>query len=216
MSKVVIFDWGGVVESHENDMQDLKLAKIRMLRRFSDALSDEEILKGFTDVNSKGAKMGTSNNKEEIIDWINLIQKNWKINVPIEDFILAYEEEGRKVKYYKDVVDFAHSLKGRCKLAILSNLLPIDKKRIDEQYDLSYFDKVYLSFEMGLSKPNKKVYDYVIKDLQVLPKEILFIDDDKKNIEMAKKAGWQTCQAFGYELDKIKKAVEDFLNISTI
>ena len=31
MNKIVIFDWDGVVESHENDLQDLKQAKIKKL-----------------------------------------------------------------------------------------------------------------------------------------------------------------------------------------
>lgn len=115
------------------------------------------------------------------------------------------------VKYYKDVVEYAHSLKGRCKIAILSNLMPFDKKRIDDQYNLSKFDFVYLSFEVEMRKPNRDIYEYVLNDLGVKPEQILFIDDDSQNISMAKQCGWNTCQAFGYELNKIKAAVDTFL-----
>lgn len=45
MDKVVIFDWGGIVESHENNLQDLNEAKIRLIKRFNHVLPDEEILK---------------------------------------------------------------------------------------------------------------------------------------------------------------------------
>lgn len=120
-------------------------------------------------------------------------------------------EELKTVKYYKNVVEYAHSLKGKCKIAILSNLLPFDKKRINDQYDLSKFDYVYLSFEVGMQKPNKEIYEYVLSDLDVAPQNILFIDDDATNILVAKECGWNTCQAFGYELDKIKNNVECFL-----
>ena len=43
------------------------------------------------------------------------------------------------------------------------------------------------------------------------PENILFIDDIKANIKKAKSKGWNTCNAFGNELDKIKKNVKEFL-----
>lgn len=211
MEKVVIFDWGGVVESHENNLQDLKNAKIRLIKRFNNLLSNEDILKCWTDKTSNGIEIGTTNNEQDIKDWIGLVQKNMNIDVPFEEFKKAYEEELSSVKYYKDVVEYAHSLKSRCKIAILSNLLPFDKKRIDDQYDLSKFDNVYLSFEIGIHKPDERVYEYVLNDLKIEPENILFIDDDINNILMAKNYGWNTCQAYGYELDKIKQSVEYFL-----
>ena len=156
MDKIVIFDWGGIVESHENDLQDLKDAKIRLIRRFNTSLSDQEILDKWTDKTSSGISMGSTNNPNDIKEWVNLVQKNMNINVPFEEFKRLYEEELSSVKYYKDVVEYAHSLKNKSKIAILSNLMSFDKKRIDDQYDLSKFDYVYLSFEIGLRKPDKK------------------------------------------------------------
>ena len=211
MSKVIIFDWGGVVESHENNLQDLKEAKIRMIKKLNSNLSDEEILAGWTDKTSTGILMGANNDPENIKDWVNLVQYNMGIRISFDEFKRLYEEELSSVKYYKEVVDFAHSLKNKCKIAILSNLMPFDKKRIDNQYDLDEFDYVYLSFEIGLKKPDKQIYEYVLDDLKIDAKNILFIDDDTDNILMAKECGWNTCQAFGYELDKIKKSVEKFL-----
>ena len=134
-------------------------------------------------------------------------------NIDLENFKRLYEEEMKSVKYYTEVVKYAHSLKDRCKIAILSNLMAFDKKRINDQYDLNKFDYVYLSFELGMRKPDKKIYEYVLNDLKINPDNILFIDDDD-NILMAKECGWNTCQAFSYELDKIKDSVEKFLNIS--
>ena len=211
MEKIVIFDWGGIVESHENNLHDLNQAKIRLIKRFNNFLSDEDILKRWTDNTSKNLSMGITNDEENIHDWVNLVQSNMDINVSFAEFKKAYEEEFSKIKYYQDVVEFAHSLKNRCKIAIFSNLQPFDKKRINDQYDLSKFDKVYLSFEIGMAKPSADAYEYVTKDLQTVPENILFIDDDSNNIQMARRYGWNTCQAYGYELDKIKDSVENFL-----
>lgn len=202
---------GGVVESHENNMQDLKEAKIRMIKRLNSSLTDQEILEKWTDTNSNGTKMGATNDINEIINWVNLIQERMNTHISFEEFKRLYEVELSTVKYYKDVVSYAHSLKDKCKIAILSNLMPFDKKRINDQYDLSKFDYVYLSFEVGTRKPNKDIYQYVLNDLNVLPENILFIDDDENNILTAKELGWNTCKAFGYELDVIKGKVEEFL-----
>lgn len=212
MDKVVIFDWGGIVESHENDLQDLKAAKVRLIKRFTKLLSDQEILERWTNKTAEGISIGATNKEEDIKSWVAINQKNMDINVPFEEFKKAYEEEFDLVRYYKNVVEYAHSLKERCKIAILSNLTPFDKKRIDKQYDLSKFDYVYLSFEIGIRKPDRKIYEYVLENLGISPKDIFFIDDDINNILMAKECGWNTCQACGYELEKIKNGVEQFLN----
>ena len=71
----------------------------------------------------------------------------------------------------------------------------------------------FLSFKIGHRKPEEKAYEIVEKTTKIKPKNILFIDDSKENIEVAKQRGWQTCNAFGYELDKIKEAVDSFLKL---
>lgn len=192
-------------------MKDLNDAKIRMIKRIDSSLSDEEILSKWVNKTLDGVNIGTVSDLKEVKRYVDFLQKSLGINIAYEDFINLYEEEFKTVKYYKDVVDYAHSLKSRCKIAILSNLMYFDKKRINDQYDLSKFDYVYLSFEIGMRKPDEKIYKYVLDDLKVKPEDILFIDDDYQNILAAKKCGWNTCLAFGYELDKIKKSVDDFL-----
>lgn len=211
MKKVVVFDWGGIVDSHEDNFKDLNDAKIRLIRRYNKELSDDDILKRWTDLTSDGICIGSTNKEKDIINWVNLLQNNMNIKVPFNEFKKSYEEEYSKIKYYKDVVDYAHSLKSKCEIAILSNLGPFDKKRIDDQYKLSEFDHVYLSFEVGMHKPDKEIYEYVTKDLNISPKDILLIDDDNSNILAAKEYGWQTCLSYGYELDKIKASVDKFL-----
>lgn len=212
MKKVVIFDWGGIVESHENDSQDIKDALVRLIKRFNNSLSDIEILKRWTDETSLGVSIGVISDEYNLRDWFSLLQKNMNISVSFEEFKKSYEEELSLVDYYDDVATYAHSLKDRCKIAILSNLMMFDKKRIDKQYNLSAFDYVYLSYEIGLLKPDKKIYEYVLNDLNVSSNDVLLIDDDTNNILSARECGWNTCQAFGYELDKIKYSVEQFLN----
>lgn len=209
--KIVIFDWGGIVENHENNLQDLKQAKIRFIRTFNKGLSDEEILNKWIDETPNGVHIGASNNPKHMVEWFELMEQIMNINTTFEEFKRAYQAEFSKIRYYKDVAEFAHSLKEKCKIGILSNLMPFDKARIDLQYDLSKFDYVYLSFEIGYEKPDKRAYEYVLNDLQIKPENILFIDDDVNNVIGAKKCNWNVFQGQGYKLEEIKNSVYKFL-----
>lgn len=53
------------------------------------------------------------------------------------------------------------------------------------------FEKIYYSYEIQMAKPDVKIYQYVLKDKNLIPEETLFIDDNKDNIEGAKAAGLQ-------------------------
>jgi len=58
-------------------------------------------------------------------------------------------------------------------------------------YD-DYFERAYFSQQMKLRKPNTNIFEQVIKENDLNPKETLFIDDSPQHIEGAKKAGMHT------------------------
>ncbi len=60
-----------------------------------------------------------------------------------------------------------------------------------ENYN-DYFEKSYFSQQMGLRKPNVQIFEQVITENNLNPKETLFIDDSPQHIAGAKKAGLQT------------------------
>lgn len=58
----------------------------------------------------------------------------------------------------------------------------------------AYFDKMYTSYEAGVTKPDRRIFDLMIEDSGLLPDETLFVDDGKKNIEVAQGLGFHTYQ----------------------
>lgn len=69
--------------------------------------------------------------------------------------------------------------------------------------DLSaYFEKMYLSYEIGMRKPDAEIFEFVLKENKLELKETLFIDDSIQHIEAAKKLGIQT-----YWLDVKKESI---------
>jgi glucose-1-phosphatase len=71
-----------------------------------------------------------------------------------------------------------------------SNLY-LKKQHSIENLDL-LFDKVFLSYQMGMWKPDVEIYHTVLKQIKLQPHEALFLDDNLKNIESAKAIGMQT------------------------
>ena len=55
-----------------------------------------------------------------------------------------------------------------------------------------FFDKCYLSYEMGMVKPDVEIFEALLADAQVKAEECLFLDDGKKNIDTAAALGIQT------------------------
>lgn len=54
------------------------------------------------------------------------------------------------------------------------------------------FDKVYLSYEMKMSKPHLEIYNFVLEEQKLNGSETVFIDDNKDNIIGAQNAGLET------------------------
>ena len=57
-------------------------------------------------------------------------------------------------------------------------------------YDV--FDFIYSSHSLGVVKPNYDFFNQVIEAEQVLAQSVFFVDDNKENIEAAKKIGMST------------------------
>lgn len=96
-------------------------------------------------------------------------------------------------------MDFLRKLKneGKYKLILLSNtsMLHIDwvAANIDVFQEFkSSFDAFYLSYDIGVRKPNTKIYERVLKDQNLKAEECIFIDDKSENTEGAAKVGLHT------------------------
>ena len=60
---------------------------------------------------------------------------------------------------------------------------------LKKREELQIFNKKYFSCDFGLVKADLECFEYMIKDSKINPKETIFIDDYKNNIENAEKLG---------------------------
>lgn len=93
----------------------------------------------------------------------------------------------------EEMVSLLEDLKntGKYKLFCLSNINESHWEYLQSKDCgfLDYFDKIFLSHEIQMLKPDLKVFEYTIKEAQCKPNEILFIDDVSKNVESAEELG---------------------------
>ncbi len=55
-----------------------------------------------------------------------------------------------------------------------------------------YFEKIFLSYKLGITKPDKRMYQTVVKETGIKPGETLYIDDCEENCNAAAKEGFKT------------------------
>lgn len=91
-------------------------------------------------------------------------------------------------------------LKKKYRLFLLSNTNEIHhaqfsvilkKTNLLEKWE-NIFEKEYYSHQIGLRKPDVEIFDFVLKEKNLIPSETLFIDDSEQNIAGAQKTGMLT------------------------
>jgi putative hydrolase of the HAD superfamily len=93
--------------------------------------------------------------------------------------------------YPVDVVDIIQEVKSTFPVYLLSNTSRIHSNLFLKNDSLfSLFDFVHLSYNMGVSKPDKAIYQQVVDSNQLHAKQVIFFDDNKMNVQAALEFGW--------------------------
>ncbi len=71
----------------------------------------------------------------------------------------------------------------------------------------SAFEHFYLSYEMGMRKPDAEIFEFVLEQHQLVPAETLFVDDTKENTDAA--------TTLGIQVWNLLVGKEDITNLNT-
>ncbi len=76
------------------------------------------------------------------------------------------------------------------KLAIISNMIRDTLAYIKKNFEwLNLFDGQIYSCEIGINKPDRRIFEYCLDSLEVSAHDCLFVDDSEKNVRGAKNSG---------------------------
>ena len=97
------------------------------------------------------------------------------------------------LKPINETIEIARKLKGRYKLFALSNVDEVTAMKCFQGFSFyKHFDEVVLSWKVHMRKPEREIYEYVLKRMGLMPEEVVFIDNYPVNLPTAKKMGIHT------------------------
>lgn len=204
--KLILFDWGHVIQDGNSVKYNLEDARRNICINIDSSKIDELLkifdLEEFWILNGK-----------ELEEFINKKLNEIGVFIKYQKFRELYLKYNENVPYFKEIIDLINLLiKNNCCVGILSNISEFDVIQLNKHLNLDKMSYLFFSSFLKVNKPKDKIYEIVLETTKLLPKNILFIDNTKENIDTAEKMGFCTCLAAGEEYDKIKQNINKFLN----
>lgn len=94
-----------------------------------------------------------------------------------------------------DLVVFIRALKPQFRIGLLSNAWDNLRSLIQQEWQIAdVFDELVISAEVGLAKPEPRIYEMAVNRFGIQPREAVFLDDLERNIQAAREAGLHAIQ----------------------
>lgn len=126
-------------------------------------------------------------------DFIGGFQKQLP-NASKEDILKAWNAVLADFPFYR--LEFLQGLSKKYRLFLLSNTDSIHINTFEEKSGISFykdfyacFEKVYFSFDIGMRKPDPKIYQFVLEQNNLVAENTLFVDDKTENTDSAAALG---------------------------
>ena len=191
MDRIFLFDLGNVLAKSLDDYYLYN--KLNFKIPYNEFLqywwSDDLVLK---------AHMGLATDDEHV----EALLKFCKSDLSINQFYEIYNSLDNSL--YDETLEIINELKNKgYKVGLLSNLRLMDYKRYEEQIKKINFDYLFLSYEIKCIKPSSDIYLQVIDALDCEADNIIFFDDNQKNVNGAKQLGINAYQVTGENIKEI-------------
>ena len=207
MIRNIVFDLGGVIMTicQEEAIKRFKSIGLKNVEDYLNPYTQTDIFgdieEGKISAEQFRAKLSELIGKEVTYEECKFAWLGYRQDVPLRNLDILRK---LKVQGYK--------------LILLSNTNPFMMSwGLSGEFDgngnslESYFDSLYLSYKLGVMKPNKKIFQYIIDNEKIQPGESLFIDDGERNINAARLLGFKTLCPINGE-DWTKELIEFLKN----
>jgi glucose-1-phosphatase len=118
-----------------------------------------------------------------------LVKRECRLRCDDDQFNLAYADMFHP---NPDTCSLVPRLKPSYRLVLLSNTNELHSWHFRRQFadTLRWFDALVLSHEVGVRKPDRRIYDHALRLAGCPANECVFIDDMPGNVAAAREAGW--------------------------
>ena len=181
--RAVIFDFGGVLVRMIDDRPRLALAKQLGVR-----LSRIDDLVFF----SESAQRASRGEINVGMHW-NAVRE--ALGIRSEDMPKFLEQYWSADDVSWDLLDYIRTLRPQYKVGLLSNAWDDLRQTMHNRWNIDgLFDELIISAEVGLVKPDPRVFQLAVGRLKIEPAQALFIDDMSVNVEAARQEGLEAIQ----------------------
>lgn len=179
--RAVIFDLGGVILRTEDQTPRAKLVE-RL------GISREQMYYHVFD--SPSAQQATVGKMSAVSHWEAVRQA---LGLSPEEFPSVMEDFWAGDRLDTDLVSEIRLLRPRYKTALLSNAWDNLRQALERDWGIAdAFDEMFISAELGLAKPDSRIYRLALERLNVAPPEAVFVDDFLDNVIAARQLGIHT------------------------
>lgn len=178
--KAVIFDLGGVIVRTEYQSPRQHLAE-SLGMDYGDI--DKIVFGGGPSGSAARASVGEITEEEH---WLNVMKI---LKQPASQYERIRDEFFAGDVIDLAIVDFLRSIKPKYKVGLISNAWSgLRDYIVREKFD-NVFHHMVISAEVGVAKPEAKIFHIALEQLQVQANEAVFVDDFYENIEACEKLG---------------------------
>lgn len=176
--RAVIWDLGGVILRTEDDAPRAELAqRLGMTRAELGAL----VFEGPWSQRASVGAITTPQLWAEVCDALNLPRAQW-------DALRREFFGGDRLD--AALVDYVRALRPRYRTALLSNAWDDLRAVLTQLLCIDdAFDELIISAEVGLVKPDPRIYQLAVERLGIAPHEAVFVDDLEQNVVGARQTG---------------------------
>ena len=177
MAKIIIFDLGGVLVYLD---WNAVLTPMTKLSSKGAAAVRRELINGPAVKQSMLGRIGSRELHKTLCG-------NLGVDIEYQEFLGIWV---RLLRANEDILPLVERLKSSHKLVLGSNTDEIHHTYCQQHVEaLGQFDESFLSFQMGLLKPDPQFFLHILNQLGAPPSECVFIDDTAENVESARSVG---------------------------
>jgi HAD superfamily hydrolase (TIGR01509 family) len=122
--------------------------------------------------------------------------ESWSMTIEPEAFLTAFTSWPRG--FFAGAREMIQSIDASRRIACFSNTNELHADRHTTEFGISaLFETRFFSHEMGVLKPDREAFDFVVEALGCAPEKILFLDDNQINVIGARTAGLQAERTCG-------------------
>ena len=93
----------------------------------------------------------------------------------------------------RELLEFIRDLRPERRTGLLSNAWPELRRDLEGRWNMAdAFDEIVISAEVGLAKPDPRIYALILERLDIQPANAVFVDDFEENVTAATAMGMQT------------------------